>query len=162
MTDNFIQLKKENIVHLDIADGNGKLTGEYLEFDLDDIELPLKLQDMQEQHKKNLKEIQNKLKIIEKQEDHKGKKLLSANEEAKMKALEDFYKKEKDIYNIFLGERGVEKLLAGRKLGWFTLQEIDELINTQINPKLDISMHNIENKIREKYSNLGKKEDVLK
>ena len=47
---------------------------------------------------------------------------------------------------------GVEKLLNGRKLGWTTLQEIDEIIEKQITPHIDISMKNITDKVKEKYS----------
>ena len=89
--------------------------------------------------------------IIDKRQDVKGKKLLSKNEEDKIRALNDFFKKEAEIYNIFLGERGVEKLLNGRKLGWTSLQEIDEIIEKQIVPHLDLSMENITNKIKNKY-----------
>ena len=60
---------------------------------------------------------------------------------------------------MFLGENGVQKLLNGRKLRWTTLKEIDELIEKQITPKLDITMKNITNKIKGKYSD--KKENIL-
>ena len=51
---------------------------------------------------------------------------MSKNEEDKIKAINDFYKKEVEILNGFLGDRGVEKLLNGRKVGWTTLEEIDD------------------------------------
>ena len=53
---------------------------------------------------------------------------------------------------MFLGPRGVEKLLNGRKFTWTTLQEIDEIIEKQITPYLDTNMENITNKVKEKYS----------
>ena len=62
---------------------------------------------------------------------------------------------------MFLGESGVQKLLNGRKLGWTTLQEIDEIIEKQIAPHLDMSMDNITKKVKEKYSQVVNKE-VLK
>lgn len=161
MTENFVQLNKSNLLRLGIKDENGKDTGEYLEFDLEDIELPLKYQDLLEQEKKNRQNLKNQLMIIEKRQDVKGKKLMSKNEEDKIKAINEFYKKEVDVLNGFLGERGVEKLLNGRKIGWTTLEEIDEIVSKQIQPYLKDNMTSIEDKIKNKY---GHKEetDVLK
>lgn len=161
MTENFVQLNKSNLLRLGIKDENGKDTGEYLEFDLEDIELPLKYQDLLEQEKKNRQNLKNQLMIIEKRQDVKGKKLMSKNEEDKIKAINEFYKKEVDVLNGFLGDRGVEKLLNGRKIGWTTLEEIYEIVSKQIQPYLKDNMKSIEDKIKNKY---GHKEetDVLK
>ena len=82
---------------------------------------------------------------------------MSSNEEAKLKAMNEFYKEQIELYNMFLGENGVQKLLNGRKLRWTTLNEIDEIIEKKIAPKLDITLDNITNKIKNKYSK--KKED---
>lgn len=160
MTDNTIQkigLKNENILKLEIVDEKGNSTGEFLEFDLEDIELPFKYQEILERLKKSRQNLKNQLTIIDKKQDHKGKKLMSSNEEAKVKALNEFYREQEEIYNIFLGENGVQKLLNGRNLRWTTLNEIDELIGKQIAPLLDITMDDITKKIKSKYSN--KKED---
>lgn len=160
MTDNTIQkigLKNENILKLEIVDEKGNSTGEFLEFDLEDIELPFKYQEIIERLKKSRNNLKNQFTIIEKKQDHKGKKLMSSNEEEKLKALNNFYKEQVEIYNIFLGENGVQKLLNGRKLRWTTLSEIDELIEKQIAPQLNVTMDDITKKIKSKYSN--KKED---
>ena len=163
MTDNFIQLSKGNVLTLKIKTVEGKETGEVLEFDLEDIELPLKNQDLLEKDKKNKEHLRNEILIIDKRQDVKGKKLFSKNEEDKIKALNDFFKKEAEVYNMLLGQRGVEKLLNGRKLGWTTLQEIDEIIEKQITPHLDITMDSITNKIKEKYSSaIERNKEVLK
>lgn len=159
MEENTIQLKKDNILRLKIKTVEGEYTGETLEFDLEDIELPLIYQDILEKDKKNKRDLQAQLLVIDKKQDHKGKKLMSANEEAKIKALNEFYKKEAEIYDMFLGENGVKKLLHGRKLGWTTLKEIDEIIEECILPKLNLTMDNITNKIKSKYST--KEDDVL-
>ena len=160
MTDNTIQkigLKNENILKLEIVDEKGNSTGEFLEFDLEDITLPFKYQEIIERLKKSRQNLKNQFTIIEKKQDHKGKKLMSSNEEEKLKALNNFYKEQVEIYNIFLGENGVQKLLNGRKLRWTTLNEIDELIEKQIAPQLNVTMDDITKKIKSKYSN--KKED---
>ena len=151
MTDNFIQLKESDVLTLKIKTSDGKETGEELTFDLEDIELPLKYQEMAERDRKNKEYLRNQMIIIDKRQDVKGKKLLSKNEEDKIKAVNDFFKKEIDIYNMFLGDNGVQKLLNGRKIGWTTLQEIDEIIEKQIAPKIDMSMDKISEKVKEKY-----------
>ena len=155
-----IQLKRnENILRLRIKDEDGNDTGNFLEFNLEDIELPIRYQEIIELDKKNRLDLKNKYAIIDKKQDHKGKKLLSSNEEARIKATIEFYKKEVEIYNMFLGENGVEKLLNGRQLSWSTLQEIDEIIEKAIVPKLEISAENIKKKIMSKYGT--KRDDVI-
>lgn len=160
MTDNIIKLNKDNVLRLKIETSDGVDTGEYLEFDLEDISLLLRYQEMLEQDKKNRSHLKNELIIIDKREDVKGKKLLSKNEEDKLRAINEFFNKEKEVYNMFLGDRGVEKLLNGRKIGWTSLQEINDIIEKQIAPYLDLTMKSITEKIKSKY---GKDEqsDVL-
>lgn len=163
MTDNVIKLNKDNILRLGIQTNEGDNTGEVLEFDLEDIELPLRYQELLEKDKKNKERLRNELVIIDKREDVKGKKLLTKNEEDKIKAVNEFFKREIEIYNMFLGENGVQKLLNGRRIGWTTLQEIDEIIENQILPHLDMSMDKITQKIKEKYSQaIAKSNTVLK
>ena len=163
MTDNFIKLNESEILRLKIKTSDGKDTGDVLEFDLEDIELPLKYQELLEKDKKNKENLRNQVLIIDKRQDVKGKKLLSKNEEDKIKALNEFFKKEVEIYNIFLGENGVQKLLHGRKLGWTSLQEIDEIIEKQITPYLNVNMKSITDKVKEKYGEaVNRNKEVLK
>lgn len=161
MTDNVIKLNKDDILRLEIVTNKGEKTGEHLEFDLEDIELPLKYQELIEKDKKNKEHLRNQILIIEKRQDVKGKKLLSKNEEDTIKALNDFFKKEVEVYNMFLGENGVQKLLNGRKLGWTTLQEIDEIIEKQITPYLDVDMKKITDKVKQKYGQAIKKSEEI-
>ena len=151
MTDNFIQLKKKDTLKLGIRDEEGNDTGNFLEFNLQDIELPLKYQEMIEKDKKNKEWAQKQMLIIDKRQDVSGKKMLSKNEE------------EVDIYNIFLGENGVQKLLNGEELGWTSLSLIDEYIEKQILPYLDMDMKRISDLVKEKYGQaLKRNEEVLK
>lgn len=159
MTDNFIQLNKDDVLRLEIRTDKGEPTGEFLEFDLEDIELPLKYQDMIEKDRKNKEYLQNQLVVIEKRQDVKGKKLLSKNQEDKIRAVNDFLNKEKEVYNMFLGEHAVEKLLNGRKLSISRLLEIDEIAKKQIAPKLDFSMEKITDKIKKTYGK-NKQEEI--
>ena len=160
MTDNYIQLKKDDVLRLKIRDDKGKLTGEMLEFDLEDIELPLRYQELLEKDKKNREWLRNQYLIISKKQDVKGKKLYSKNEEDGLKALKEFFKREEEAYDMFLGKDGVKKLLNGKNFKWTTLHEIDEIIEQQIMPKLDISMDRIEKKIMNTYG--LEVEEVLK
>ena len=159
--DNYIQLNKDDRLKLEIITDDGKPTGEYLVFDLEDIELPLKYQKLLEEEKKNRQWIRNQEIIINKREDVKGKKLMSKNEEDLIRAVNEFFNKEIEIYNMFLGENGVQKLLNGRPMGWTRLKEIDEIIEKYIIPKLDIKKESIKDKIKNKYGNIQDKE-VLK
>lgn len=159
-SDNYIQLKEnKDILKLWIRDEYENETGEYLKFNLEDIELPLKFQTLLEEDKRARLDLKNQLTIIDKKQDHRGKKLFSANEEAKMKAMKEFYKKEEEIYNMFLGENGVKKLLNGEALSWTSLEIIDRIIEEQIMPKLEVNASNIKAKIMAKYSN--KRDDVI-
>ena len=163
MKENYIQLNKSDVLRLGIRTEEGVDTGNFLEFDLQDIELPLRYQELLEKDKKNKENLRNQMLIIDKREDVKGKKLLSKNEEDKIKAVNEFFKKETEVYNMFLGENGVQKLLNGRKFGWTTLQEIDDIIDKQIAPYLDVNMETITNKIKEKYSQaVNRNKEVLK
>lgn len=159
---NIIQLKRsKDILRLKIKDEEGNDTGNFLEFNLGDLDYLLILQDMMEEDKKNRAYLKNQYQIIDKKQDHKGKKLFSANEEAKIKATNEFYKREAEIYNMFLGENGIQKLLNGRKLTPATLDEIDEIIEKAILPKLQIKAEDIKQNIMSKYSNKQKRDDVI-
>lgn len=161
-SDNVIQLKQaKDVLRLKIKDENGNDTGNFLEFNLGDLDYLLVLQDMIEADKKNRAYLKNQYDIIDKKQDHKGKKLFSSNEEAKIKATNEFYKKEAEIYDMFLGKDGVKKLLNGRKLTLARLDEIDEIIEKAILPKLEIKAEDIKKDIMEKYSNKTKRDDVI-
>lgn len=154
MTDNFIQLNKSDTLKLGIKDSDGNPTGEYLEFDLEDIELPLKYQELIEEDKKATRYLRDNLIAIDKKQDVKGKKILSKNQEDKIRLFNEYYRKEEQILNGFLGENGVSKLLGGRKLGWTSLDEIGKIIKEQIEPHLNVNMDNITKKVKAKYGNL--------
>jgi len=152
--ENFIQLKKDNILRIGIKDSNGVPTGEHLEFDVEDIELPLRLADAQRLHDKNVDELKRKVYVIEKKQDVKGE-ILSKNEEEKMRAIKEFYEKEEEALDLFLGENGTKKLLNGRKPYLTMWNDIGEIIEP-IMPLLKVNTESIHEKIKEKYS---KKED---
>ena len=162
MTDNIIQVKNDKVRRLKIVDINGEPTGDYLEFQVDDIELPLKYQEIQEQIKKNQMWIKNQLSLIKKRPDVKGKKLMSKNEEDIIKAINEFYKKQEQVYNMFLGKDGIKKLLCGRKMSWETFAEVDEIIEKQILPYINQDAESLIDRITKKYSNSNTAKNVIK
>ncbi len=160
MTD-FIQLKKNNIIRIGIKDYDGKETGEHLEFDLEDIELPLKYQECEERHRKNVQYVKMQFAIIDKKEDKRGKKLLSANEEEKIKVVSEFYKREMEALDLFVGEGGTKKLLNGRKPYYSMYDDINEMLKP-VMPIIEKGFGDIETKIKDKYKNVNKESNVLK
>ena len=162
MEKKYIKLNNsDDVLRLHIQKKDGKETGEYLEFDMEDIDLLDNLQKMQDDLIKNRNWLKNQFTIIEKKQDFTQKgKLMSNNEKMKYDALKSFLKKQKEIYNIFLGENGVEKLLYGRKFEWETMQEIDKIIEEQITPYLNITFDNITKKVKEKYGNVKVEEEI--
>ena len=154
MTDNSIQFKRENVLKLKLKNEMGEDTGEYLEFDLEDIELPLRYQQALEEHKKNYNSLKNQLLIISKKEDHTGKKFLSSNQEASLIALSEFYKKEIKIMDLFLGEGKTQMILdkVMRRKPYLTMfNDIMESIE-EVSDLFNVGYSSIEEKIKEKYS----------
>ena len=160
--ENIIKLNQDDRLVLDIVTADGEKTGDYLVFDLEDIELPLKYANMLEEERKNRSWLKNQEIILSKKQDVKNKKdYLSKNEIERVKIYNSFYKKEIEIYNEFLGENGVQKLLHGRKMGWTRLEEINKIISTYILPKLDMKKETIINKIENIYS-IDANKEVMK
>ena len=160
--ENFIQLKKDSILRIGIKDSDGNDTGEHLEFDIEDINLALRLNECDEKHRKNLEFLRNQFIIIDKKEDKKGKKILSWKEEEKLKVLQEFYKREMEALDLFLGENGTKKLLNGRNPYYSMYEDINDMLKP-ILPKLKLRADDIAKKIKDKYSNVNNQEkNVLK
>lgn len=159
MNNDFIQMKKSSVLKIGIKTDEGIDTGNFLEFDLEDISLPLRLNQCEAQHRKNLEFLKKQFVIIDKKEDKKGKFILSWKEEEKLKVLKEFYQKEMDSLDLFLGEGGTKKLLNGRNPYYSMYEDISEMLEP-ILPKLKLRADDIANKIKEKYSN-KKETDVL-
>ena len=153
-----IQLKKDNILRIGIKEADGTDTGNVLEFDVEDIELPIRLQECIETHKRNIQDLRAQYIMIDKKQDKKGKKVMSANEEAKIKAMQEFYKKEMKALDMFLGEGGTNKLLNGRKPYFTMFDDINEYLEPIV-PLIKERAGSIEDKIKAKYAK--KESDVL-
>lgn len=149
--DNFIQLKKDNILKIGIKDADGNDTGNHLEFDLEDVELPLRLQKCDDLHRKNVITLKNELNILDKKQDKKGKKLLSWKEEEKTKLIQEYFNKEIECLDLFLGEGGTLKLLNGRNPYITMFEDISEIIKP-ILPLIESRTMDIKDKIKNLYS----------
>lgn len=156
-----IVLNEDDTLILEIYDKKGNKTGEHLEFDMSDIELPLRYQELIESDRKNRETVRNKILVIEKRQDVPGKNYLTRNQEDEVRALVEFFKKEVEIYNLFLGENGVQKLLNGRKLKWDTLEEIDHIIEEQIKPYIETDTKRVIDKVKKAYGKYQKSEEEI-
>ncbi len=150
----------DSILIVNIHDKDGNDTGETLQFDLEDIELPLKYHQIIEEDKRNRNWLKNQFVIIDRKKDVKGKKMLSKNEEEKMLKMKEFYEREMNTIDSFLGKGGCKKMLNGRKPYWEMFSDIIEDLKPVIK-ELDLTMSFIENKIKNKYGQSSKEENVL-
>lgn len=139
-----------------ILDEKGEVV--YWEFDLTDVELLLKYQQIEPKHKKNVQWLRNQLLIIEKRQDVKGKSFLSKNEEDKVKSIKTYYQKEAENINTFLGKKGVEKFLNGRNYYFEMFDDIADVLE-EILPIINKKMKSITTLIKEKYKK--EEENVL-
>lgn len=157
----FIQLKQDNVVRIKIKDKEGNITNETLDFDLEDIELPLRYQEMLEQHKKNENYLKHQLTIINKKQDVKGKKIFSKNEEESLKAIKEHYSREIKALDLFLGDGKTQMLLnlMKRKPYMTMFDDIGEIL-TPIIPILEENMKETEKMIKDKY--VIKEDNILK
>lgn len=146
----YIQLKKSNVQRFGIKTEDGVDTGEFIEIDMEDIELPFRINDCEKKHRENLQQLKSQIMLIDKKQDHKGKELLSSNEEEKLKAIREFYKKEEEALDLFLGEGATRKLLNGRKPYYSMYDDINEMLKP-IMPVLEKATSNLTESIKAKY-----------
>ncbi len=153
----YIKLKqRKDILKLGFQDENGNIMKDenskeiYIEFDLGDIELPLRYNkciNLIEQARKNLKA---QFVIINKKQDHKGKQLLSSNEVAKANAMKQFYKEMETAMDLFLGEGGTRKFLNGRNPYFEMWDDISEAIEPY-KDRMKLTIKDMETRIKQKY-----------
>ena len=148
-----LQIKKsDSLIRIGLKDENGKDTGEFLQFDIEAINNALNYQECVEMHKRNISALKNQFVIINKRQDHKGKKLLSANEEAQMEALEQFYKKEIEALDLFIGKGKTQVILniMGREPYFSMFDDISELLEPII-PIIEKGFKDFKTRVEEKY-----------
>ena len=74
--------------------------------------------------------------------------------------MNEFYKKEEDLLDVFLGKSGVKKYLNGRNYYWDMFNDINEALEPLL-PLFQNTMDNIGNRIKDKYSKSQTEENVL-
>lgn len=161
--EDYIQLKKRNTLKIGLKDENGNEKKDengnlvYLEFDLEDIELPLKWNKCEFLIRKAQQDLKWDFIIIDKHQDVKGKMLLSKNEEDKIKATQKYYKTMEEAMDLFLGKGGVQKIFGDTR--YYTMYaDLVEMLKP-ILPKLKINVDDISKKIKSKYK--SQDEEVL-
>ena len=156
-----IQLKQDNLLKIGIKNAEGKDTGEIITIDLEDIELPLKAQKSEEMIKNNNRWLQAQRVMIEKRPDKKGKKLLSANDEALLKTVNEYYKRQTEAYELVLGQGSIKKILCGREMYITFFSDLEEQMK-KLRPKLNQNVVDIKTKIKSITEKYGQKDsDVM-
>lgn len=156
-----IQLKQDNLFKIGIKNAEGEDTGEIITIDLEDIKLPLRCQESEKMIKDNNKWLQAQRIMIEKRPDKKGKKLLSANEEALLKLVNEYYEKQTKAYELVLGEGAIKKILCGREMYITFFSDLEEQMK-KLRPKLNQNAVDLKEKIKSITEKYGKKDsDVM-
>ena len=156
-----IQLKQDNLFKIGIKNAEGEDTGEIITIDLEDIKLPLRCQESEKMIKDNNRWLQAQRIMIEKRPDKKGKKLLSANEEALLKLVNEYYEKQTKAYELVLGEGAIKKILCGREMYITFFSDLEEQMK-KLRPKLNQNAVDIKEKIKSITEKYGKKDsDVM-
>lgn len=153
----YIKLKeRKDILKLGFLDENGNIMKDennreiYIEFDLGDIELPLRYNKCVNQIEQARKNLKTQFIIIDKKQDHKRKQLLSSNETEKVKATRQFYKEMEIAMDLFLGQGGTKKFLNGKNPYWEMWDDIDEMLKPYYS-KMKLTVTDMTDRIKEKY-----------
>ena len=162
--DNYIKVNKKDIFRLGILDENGNPKVDEngkelcLEFDLADIELPLKLNKCELMIRNAQNKLKDRIVIINKKEDKKGKMLLSSNEEERIRALKEYYDSMEKAIDLFIGEGGTKKVFGNRRY-WEMYEDLSEMLKPFL-PKLKLSISDMTDRIKNKYN--VKEDNVLR
>lgn len=151
--ENSIQLENKNIFRLNIKNAEGKDTGKYLTFNLDDIELPLKMNKADIIHKQNVNRVRTQIMALDKKEDRKGKYLLSWKEEETIKILNNFYKDEMNAFDTIFGKGACKDVLAGQDPYFEMFDDIVEALKPYTE-KLSKMSFDMTEKIKNKYKGI--------
>ena len=153
----YINLKeRKDILQLGFKDKDNNIIKDekgnelFIEFDLGDIELPLKYNKCVNQIEQARRNLKSQFIIIDKKQDHKGKQLLSSNEYEKVKATKQFYRDMEIAMDLFLGQGGTKKFLNGRNPYWEMWDDIDEMLRPYYD-KMKLTVSDMTDRIKEKY-----------
>lgn len=156
----YIQLKKrESLKRFGIRAEDGTDTGEYIEIDVEDLDLPLKANDCQAKHIENYNNLNKKIEEAKNLSNEKtDNDVLSKKERAILEAFKEFYEAEEKSIDELLGEGATRKLLGGRRPYLTMHDDINEYLE-QIIPVLKNTQENVISRIKNKYGK--EKEDNI-
>ena len=145
-----LRIERKDIYTIEVND-----KGETIEFDLLDIELPFKSDKAFREIAKVESDLQAKLVIINKQQDHPLKgTIMTANEEARLKAYKEAFLGMRAAADSFLGEGACQKIFGDRNyLEMFT--DLAEALAPHME-KMKLNSDGIRKRIKDKY---GKQDD---
>lgn len=109
--ENSIQIKEKNVLRFNVKNAKGEDTGLVIKFDLQDVGLPLRINNCKKLHDKNLSILRQKATALEKQEDKKGHNLLSWKQEEQIKLLREHYDNEMKAMDMLIGQGMSKKIL---------------------------------------------------
>lgn len=154
--ENTIQIEENNVLRFKVKKANGEDTGLEIKFDLQDIELPLRINKMEELHRNNVSILRQKAKVIDKQEDKKGKNLLSWKQEEQIKLLREFYDNDMKALDMLIGQGMTKKILkAIDRYPYYDM--FDDIVNSlkPIMKQLDDEVNSMFDNIKKKYGNIN-------
>lgn len=148
----YIQLKERTgLKRFGIRTPDGEDTGEYIEIDLEDLDLPLKANECQSKHIENFNRLKTKIDEADKKSgDKQDGEVLSEKQKAVLEAFKEFYSAEEEALDEFLGEGATKKLLGGKKPYITMYDDINEYLE-QIVPILQDTQKNVTERIVSKY-----------
>lgn len=154
--ENTIQLSEKNVLKFKVKKETGEDTGLVIKIDLQDIELPLRINKMQEIHKKNVSLLKQKYTALSKKEDKKGTASLSWKQEEEIKLVREFYDNEMKALDMFIGQGMTKKILkAMERYPYYDM--FDDIVSS-FEPVLDIIENEASNMIediKKKYGNVN-------
>lgn len=143
-----IRIEKDNTYKIEVND-----KGEYIEFDLLDIELPMKCLNASKELSKQNNIHRQKIIAVEKQYKDNQELLFINKHNADM----EYCNKMRKIFDSFLGEGACEKIFGKtNRIGMF--DDLFEQLAPHFN-KMQINIEKVKSKLIEKYSH--KEQDVL-
>ena len=157
----YITLKERTgLKRFGIRTQDGVDTGEYIEIDLEDLDLPLKSNECQAKHFENFETLKRDLAEAEKKSSEKNPTdILSEKEKATIEAYKKFYEAEIEALDGFLGEGATRKLLGGRKPYLTMYDDINDYLE-QIVPILKDTQNQVIERIKSKYGTI-KEDNIL-
>lgn len=157
----YITLKERTgLKRFGIRTEDGTDTGEYIEIDLEDLDLPLKANKCQLEHINNYNKLKSQIEAAAQMPNTKNpNELVTEQQKAVLAAHKEFYEAEEKALDEFLGEGATKKLLGGRKPYLTMYDDINEYLE-QIVPILKDAQKNLEEKIKTKYQ-VQKEDNIL-